>query len=59
VGLAFFETHSQEKPMLALSEIHTTNGFIGYLPPGKSLAEWLNYKSLTIIVNPTEQEKTS
>jgi hypothetical protein len=34
-------------------------GFIGYLPPGESLEEWLNYNFLRIMVNPTTQEKTS
>lgn len=58
VGLAFLGTHPQEPPSLVLSEVHTTTGFMGYLPPGESLEEWLNHKCLVRIVNPTTQEKT-
>lgn len=41
VGLAFFEGHPQWKPKLALSEVHSFSGFLGYLPPNENLEEWL------------------
>lgn len=44
VGLVFFDTHPQKKPTLALSVIHMTEGFMGYLPPGQRLEDWLNHK---------------
>lgn len=58
VGLAFFETHPQREPSLALSEVHTFSGFMGYIPAGERLEEWLNHRGLGIIVNPSAtQEK--
>lgn len=41
VGLTFFEGHPSRKPTLVLSEIHTTDSFIGYLAPGEDLVAWL------------------
>ncbi len=41
VGLAFIEGHPSRKPTLILQEVHTINGFIGYLAPGEDEGAWL------------------
>lgn len=37
VVLAFLDTHPKKTPSLALSEVHSIDGFLGYLPPGRKL----------------------
>lgn len=41
IGLSFFEPHPSRKPSGDLDVCDTAFNFVGYLPPGEDINEWL------------------